>query len=198
MTAIDLKDTDPIIEGQEWFVCSYISPKYVKNAVRVIKSKGKEKPEIDMEVITAFKFRGCFHTEEEARERAKYLQTIDSTHNIAIGNSFKWFVLDPDLKHATDIHYHEEKLNQIMTAFDNQQKEIQMLEAERRKQAIEETKNSVKVNNEKVKASSQDSKAGSIEEIVDEYEQKHKQTESQEEIKKSLEDNLDKLKELIN
>ncbi len=195
MTAIDLRDTDPIIEGQEWFVCSYISPKYVKNAVRVIKSKGKEKPEIDMEVITAFKFRGCFHTEEEAREHAKYLQSIDPTHNIAIGNSFKWFVLDPDLKHATDIQYHEDKLNELMSTYNNQQKEIQMLEAERKKQLLEETKNSVTVDGKKVNVTTTNSKASSINEIVDEYQKSQK--ESQEQIKKSLEDNIDKLKELI-
>ena len=112
MTAIDLKDTDPIIEDQRYFVFSSISPKYVKNAVRVIKSKGKEKPEIDMEVITAIKFRGAFATSEAAMEHAKYLQSVDPTHNIMIGDSFKWIVLDPDLKHASDVHYYEEKLDQ--------------------------------------------------------------------------------------
>ena len=187
MTAIDLKDTDPIIEGQEWFVCSYISPKYVKNAVRVIKSKGKEKPEIDMEVITAFKFRGAFHTQEEAMERAKYLQSIDTTHNIAIGNSFKWFVLDPDLKHASDVHYYEEKLDQIMKAHEDEYKEIQRLETERRKKLVEETKNSVKVNNEKVEVKTEEHAATTTEEMIKEHE----------EVSKSLEDNLDKLKSLI-
>lgn len=187
MTAIDLKDSDPIIEGQEWFVCSYISPKYVKNAVRVIKSKGKEKPEIDMEVITAFKFRGAFHTQEEAMEHAKYLQSIDTTHNIAIGNSFKWFVLDPDLKHATDIHYHEEKLNEIMKAHDDEYKEIKRIETERRKQLAEETRNSVKVNDQKVEVRTEEHLATTTEEMIKEHE----------EVSKSLEDNLDKLKSLI-
>jgi len=198
MTAIDLRDTDPIIEGQEWFVCSYISPKYVKNAVRVVRSKGKEKPEIDMDVITAFKFRGCFHTEEEARERAKFLQSIDPTHNIAIGNSFKWFVLDPDLKHATDIQYHEEKLNEIMKANEEEYKNIMKMQAERKKASMEEIKSSVKVNNQTVNVSTTESKADSVDDIVDEYTKTHEIEQSQEQIKQSLEDNLDKLKKLIN
>ena len=186
MTAIDLKDTDPIIEEQKYFVFSSISPKYVKNAVRVVKSKGKEKPEIDMEVITAIKFRGAFATPEAAMEHAKYLQSIDPTHNIMIGDSFKWIVLDPDLKHASDVHYYEEKLDQIMKAHEDEYKEIQKLETERRKKLVEETRNNVKVNDEKVEVKEEHT-ATSTEEMVKEHE----------EVSKSLEDNLDKLKSLI-
>ena len=186
MTSIDLKDTDPIIESQKYFVFSSISPKYVKNAVRVVKSKGKEKPEIDMEVITAIKFRGAFATPEEAMEHAKYLQSIDPTHNIMIGDSFKWIVLDPDLKHVSDIHYHEEKLEEIMKAHNEEYKEIKRLETERRKQLVEETKNSVKVNDKKVEVK-EEHVATSTEEMIKEHEK----------VSKSLEDNLDKLKSLI-
>ena len=182
MTEIDLTDDDPVIIGQEWFVCSYISPKYVKNTVRVIKSGGKEAPEIDLEVVTAFKFRGAFPTEEKARERAKYLQSIDPTHNIAIGNSFKWFVLDPDLKHATDIEYYEDKLNQIMKAHDDEYKQIQKMEMERKKNSINKIKKNVKVNDKKVKVES-----SNIDEMINEHKK----------VKDSLETNLNNLKDLL-
>ena len=103
-----------------------------------------------MEVVTAFKLRGVYPTLEEARERAKYLQSIDETHNIAIGTVGKWFVLDPDYSHATDITYYEDKLNQIMKAHDDEYQQIKRMEAERKKKNIEEMKENVKVNNEKV------------------------------------------------
>lgn len=185
MTAIDLRDEDNPIDGQMYFCCSYISPKYVKNAVRVIQSKGKEKPEIDMEVVTAFKLRGVYPTLEEARERAKYLQSIDETHNIAIGTVGKWFVLDPDYSRATDITYYEDKLNQIMKAHDDEYQQIKRMEAERKKKNIEEMKENVKVNNEKVDINIS-KPLTDINEVINERENN----------KKILEGGIDKLEKL--
>lgn len=191
MTSIDLSDNniDPIIPGQEWFVCSFVTPKYVKNAVRVIKTKGKEKPEIDMQVVTAFKFRGAFATEEEARKRAKMLQSIDPIHNICIGNSFQWFLLDPSPEHIGDVVYHEEKLNEIMQGQKDEFERAKQFELERRKKSIQEAAKSVKVDDKEVEAKVNE-EVKDINDIIDEYSKK-------ESVKKSLEDDLEKLKELL-
>ena len=217
MTEINLADNDidPIIEDQRWCVWSFISPKYVKNAVRVIETHGKEPPEIDLEVITACKFRGAFPTEEAARKRAAQLQSIDPFHNICVGPGFQWMTLDPSLQHATDIVYQEEKLNEIMKSHKEEYIKIHQLEAERRKQSLTGVADSIEVNGEKVKVQikngphldpneiekmnnnkiKDDIKKGETETILNET--KEATLETKRNIKSSLINDLDKLKKLI-
>lgn len=187
MTEINTNFVDPIITDQEWFVASFISPKYVKNTARVIETKGTEKPEIDMNVFTAFKFRGAFPTEEKARERAKFLQDTDPNFDIMIGNSFKWIIMDPDVNHINDIVYHEEKLNEIMFAHKNEIEKIKKIEIERRKSMLNETQKSVTVNDKPIDNVKINKNAVDINDIA----------KDKEKVIKSLEDNINELKKLI-
>lgn len=79
------------------------------------------------------KIRGAFNTREEAASHAKRLQKEDATFDIYVVDLYKWLLIPPDRDHIEDTHYNDDKLEEIMTKYkDNQAQAAKMFEERKR------------------------------------------------------------------
>jgi len=67
------------------------------------------------------KIRGCFNTQEEANNHAKRLQKEDATFNIYVVDMYKWLLIPPNHDELDNIHYNDEKLEEIMQGYKENQ-----------------------------------------------------------------------------
>jgi len=75
------------------------------------------------------KIRGVFNTRDEAANHAKRLQKEDATFDIYVVDMYKWLLIPPDREKIDDVHYQNEKLEEIMTKYrDNQRMAAAMFE----------------------------------------------------------------------
>lgn len=86
------------------------------------------------------KIRGAFNTREEAASHAKRLQKEDATFDIYVVDMYKWLLIPPDRDHIEDTHYNDEKLEEIMTKYkENQAQAAKMFEERKRGMAEKPT-----------------------------------------------------------
>ena len=85
------------------------------------------------------KIRGAFATRDEAANHAKRLQKEDPTFDIYVVDMFKWLLIPPDSSKIDDVHYTNEKLEEIMTGYKENQAMAARLFQER-KQAMAQQK----------------------------------------------------------
>lgn len=79
------------------------------------------------------KIRGCFATRDEAANHAKRLQKEDATFDIYVVDMYKWLLIPPSPSDIEDTHYAEEKLEEIMTKYrENQSLATKMFEDRKR------------------------------------------------------------------
>jgi hypothetical protein len=79
------------------------------------------------------KIRGCFNSREEAGSHAKRLQKEDSTFDIYVVDMYKWLLIPPDRANINDVHYADEKLEEIMAGYrENQALAARMFEERKR------------------------------------------------------------------
>lgn len=79
------------------------------------------------------KIRGTFVTREDAERHAKRLQKDDATFDIYVVDMYKWLLIPPDRDHIEDVHYSDDKLEEIMTKYrDNQRLAASMFEKRKR------------------------------------------------------------------
>jgi hypothetical protein len=79
------------------------------------------------------KIRGCFSTREEASTHAKRLQREDATFDIYVVDLYKWLLIPPDRDHIDDVHYQDQKLEEIMLKYrENQSAAASMFEKRKR------------------------------------------------------------------
>jgi hypothetical protein len=79
------------------------------------------------------KIRGCFATRDEAASHAKRLQKEDSTFDIYVVDMYKWLLIPPDAALIEDAHYTNEKLEEIMVKYrENQSLAAKMFEERKR------------------------------------------------------------------
>ena len=79
------------------------------------------------------KIRGAFPTREEAANHAKRLQKEDATFDIYVVDMFKWLLIPPDPASIEDSHYNNDKLEEIMTKYrENQSLGSKMFEERKR------------------------------------------------------------------
>lgn len=83
------------------------------------------------------KIRGCFASREDAAAYAKRLQKEDATFDIYVVDMYKWLLIPPDRDHIDDVHYAEEKLEEIMGKYKENQIQAKMLFEKRKKDMIE-------------------------------------------------------------
>ena len=87
------------------------------------------------------KIRGAFNTREEAANHAKRLQKEDATFDIYVVDMYKWLLIPPDPTKIEDAHYSNEKLEELMTGYrENQAEAAKMFEE--RKRDMQATKTS--------------------------------------------------------
>jgi hypothetical protein len=79
------------------------------------------------------KIRGCFPTRDEAASHAKRLQKDDALVDIYVVDMYKWLLIPPDRDQITDVHYQNEKLEEIMAKYrENQSAAAAMFEKRKR------------------------------------------------------------------
>lgn len=79
------------------------------------------------------KIRGVFNSKDEAASHAKRLQKEDGTFDIYVVDMYKWLLIPPDRDAIGDVHYQEEKLEEIMTQYrENQQQAKVMFDKRKR------------------------------------------------------------------
>jgi len=79
------------------------------------------------------KIRGVFNTRDEAANHAKRLQREDATFDIYVVDMYKWLLIPPDRDRIDDVHYQNEKLEDIMTKYkENQRMAAAMFEKRKR------------------------------------------------------------------
>lgn len=84
------------------------------------------------------KIRGVFPNKEEAAAHAKRLQKEDGIFDIYVVDMYKWLLIPPDTDHIDDVHYADEKLEDIMKKYHANQKEAAALFEKRRRAATED------------------------------------------------------------
>ncbi len=67
------------------------------------------------------KIRGAFSTSDEAASHAKRLQKEDATFDIYVVDLYKWLLIPPDPTKIEDSHYTNEKLEELMTGYKENQ-----------------------------------------------------------------------------
>ena len=79
------------------------------------------------------KIRGGFATREEAANHAKRLQKEDATFDIYVVDMYKWLLIPPDPSKIEDAHYTNEKLEELMTGYkENQAMAAKMFDERKR------------------------------------------------------------------
>jgi hypothetical protein len=79
------------------------------------------------------KIRGVFNSREEASSHAKRLQREDATFDIYLVDMYKWLLIPPDREQIEDVHYQNDKLEEIMTKYkENQRHAAAMFERRKR------------------------------------------------------------------
>ena len=97
------------------------------------------------------KIRGAFNTREEAANHAKRLQKEDSTFDIYVVDMYKWLLIPPDPAAIDDVHYTNEKLQELMSGYkENQQMAAKMFE-ERKRDMMESGNSFIKPGDENSK-----------------------------------------------
>ena len=78
------------------------------------------------------KIRGAFSTRDEAANHAKRLQKEDPTFDIYVVDMYKWLLIPPDPTKIEDVHYTNEKLEEIMTGYKENQSQAARMFQERK------------------------------------------------------------------
>lgn len=79
------------------------------------------------------KIRGAFNSKEEAASHAKRLQKEDATFDIYVVDMYKWLLIPPDANAIDDVHYNNEKLEELMSGYkENQALAAKMFEERKR------------------------------------------------------------------
>ena len=87
------------------------------------------------------KIRGAFNSRDEAASHANRLQKEDATFDIYIVDMYKWLLIPPDATAIEDVHYTNEKLEELMSGYrENQQMAAKMF-ADRKRDMMESPSN---------------------------------------------------------
>jgi hypothetical protein len=125
-TTVDFLTEDPIINNQKYVCVSFLKPSSVDD-------KYKENKQT---TVCGFKIRGCYATEAEAHNRAKFLQQCDPYHNIYVGEVGKWCPFEDDPEKAKDNEYMNKELNDLMKSYWNQQTEAKQFHEIRKQEMV--------------------------------------------------------------
>ena len=84
------------------------------------------------------KIRGAFASRDEAAAHAKRLQKEDSTFDIYVVDMYKWLLIPPDPLKIEDVHYQNEKLEEIMSGYKENQAEAARMFNDRKRDMMED------------------------------------------------------------
>lgn len=109
----DYLDRDPVLNNQKYVCLSILTSSSVKDVSGNPIAGGNH--------ARGIKVRGCYATMEEAQKRCEQIRQFDKTFNVFVGEVGAWLPWDDDTDKAEEAVYAEEKLNQLMKAFKEQQ-----------------------------------------------------------------------------
>lgn len=87
------------------------------------------------------KIRGCFNTRAEAESHAKRLQKEDATFDIYVVDMYKWLLIPPDAEKIDDVHYTNDKLEELMQGYKENQAMASKMFEERKRDMAESSSN---------------------------------------------------------
>jgi hypothetical protein len=82
------------------------------------------------------KIRGCFATRDEAAHHAKRLQKEDATFDIYVVDMYKWLLIPPKRDEIQDVHYQNEKLEEMMSKYNENQKQAAAMFEKRKRDML--------------------------------------------------------------
>ena len=98
------------------------------------------------------KIRGCFANRDEAANHAKRLQKDDATFDIYVVDMYKWLLIPPDNTKIDDTHYNDQKLEELMQNYkENQAAGSRMFEERKRNMMEVKSKDYIKPGDENSK-----------------------------------------------
>ena len=98
------------------------------------------------------KIRGAFNSRDEAASHAKRLQKEDATFDIYVVDMYKWLLIPPDANAIEDVHYTNEKLEELMSGYrENQQMAAKMFADRKRDMMASPTNTYIKPGDENSK-----------------------------------------------
>jgi hypothetical protein len=80
------------------------------------------------------KIYGTFPTKDDAARHAKDLQKLDGSFDIYVVDLYQWLLIPPDRNKIDDVHYQEEKLEEIMSKYRESQRSAAALFEKRKKE----------------------------------------------------------------
>ena len=83
------------------------------------------------------KIRGAFASRDEAAAHAKRLQKEDNTFDIYVVDMYKWLLIPPDPSKIEDAHYTNEKLEELMSGYRENQAMAAKMFSERKRDMME-------------------------------------------------------------
>nr|QBK88883.1 MAG: uncharacterized protein LCMiAC01_05650 [Mimivirus LCMiAC01] len=116
---IDYLSEDPILPLQLFVCLSFLSPEGIRNCS-----------------IRGVKIRGAYATLEEAKRRAKELQSIDPDFHVFVGEMGKWLPWDPEPNSIEDQEYSEKELNKLMKKYKQNREKAKKMEYQRKHDKI--------------------------------------------------------------
>ena len=87
------------------------------------------------------KIRGSFNTRAEADSHAKRLQKEDATFDIYVVDMYKWLLIPPDAEKIDDVHYTNDKLEELMQGYKENQAMASKMFEERKRDMVESSSN---------------------------------------------------------
>ncbi len=84
------------------------------------------------------KIRGAFSNRDEAANHAKRLQKEDPMFDIYVVDMYKWLLIPPDSSKIEDVHYTNEKLEEIMVGYRENQAQASRMFQERKQNMIDD------------------------------------------------------------
>jgi hypothetical protein len=150
----DYLDNDDAINGQKYVCLSILTNTSIKDVSsgEVVKSDNNAK---------GIKIRGVYNTMEEAKKRCEQIRQFDKVFNVFVGEVGSWLPWDDDPESAEEAVYAEEKLNQLMKSFKEQQVKAKEYNELRKQQQIEQSIKSSQTNVDE-KSSSDDTDLNNI------------------------------------
>ena len=118
---VDYLSEDPAIAGQKWCLLSFVSP------------TGRQKCD-----IIGLKVRGVYGTREEADQRAKHLQKIDSDFDVFVAQVGLWLPFNPNPDSIENEEYTEDRLNSLVKEYKQNKVQADEHFAERKRRLMEQ------------------------------------------------------------
>tara|TARA_B100001996_G_scaffold154436_1_gene117545 strand:- start:1129 stop:1743 length:615 start_codon:yes stop_codon:yes gene_type:complete len=87
------------------------------------------------------KIRGAFNSRDEAASHAQRLQKEDATFDIYVVDMYKWLLIPPDATAIEDVHYTNEKLEELMSGYKENQQMAAKMFSERKRDMMENPNN---------------------------------------------------------